>query len=208
MYKTTKAFLCFIMFLSFSASYAHQKSDVKSIKADADSTQTIKPYKSNEIKVYKSKEIEPYKSSTIEIYKSKTIQPDKSGSEVKSENTSNTKSNSGNTGKNEVSSLIGVWHTNVPGAVYQTPSNVQGYDKLHVSSGVKSGDLIINSNGTYKWNSYGGKSGRWMRGDKEYPVVLIDNQEHKKWKVGLDQNHSGGRDIIIWDGYVWYNGKR
>lgn len=101
-----------------------------------------------------------------------------------------------------------VWRTRIPGAVWTSPSGYAGYDWLHVSTGVSVGDLIIRPNGTYVWNSYGGKSGRWVRGDAEYPIVLIDTAENRRWKVGIDPRHTGGRDIVLWDGYYWYDGRR
>ncbi|HTH15207.1 MAG TPA: hypothetical protein VL974_01030 [Magnetospirillum sp.] len=103
-------------------------------------------------------------------------------------------------------SLFGVWHTAVPGGVWQTPSAVPGWDTLHIAPGVRSGDLTIAPNGRYVWNSYGGKSGRWEMGDGEYPIVLIDQVEHKRWRVGPDRR-SNGR-IYIWDGFVSYVGTR
>ena len=103
-------------------------------------------------------------------------------------------------------SLLGVWHTAVPGGVWQTPSAVPGYDMLHVAPGVRSGDLTISPNGRYVWNSYGGKTGQWVAGDAKYPVVLIDTVERKRWRVGPDRR-SPGR-IYIWDGFISYVGTR
>lgn len=106
-------------------------------------------------------------------------------------------------------SLIGTWQTNVPGAVYIIPGSSRYYDVLHVSAGGPKGLLRIHANGRYTWNTYGGKRGRWLRSnDPAYPVVLVDNAEHKKWKVGCDPKHTGGRDIVIWDDYVNYDGRR
>lgn len=100
---------------------------------------------------------------------------------------------------------FGVWRTRIPGAVWTSPSGYRGYDWLHVSAGVSAGDLIIRPNGTYVWASYGGKSGRWVRGDDPgYPIVLIDTVENRQWKVGIDPQHTGGRDIIVWDGNSFY----
>lgn len=101
--------------------------------------------------------------------------------------------------------FFGVWRTNVPGAVWTSPSGYQGYDWLHARAGVSAGDLIIRPNGTYVWNSYGGKSGRWVRGDSpEFPVVLIDTVENRRWVIGVDPKHTGGRDIVVWDGNSFY----
>lgn len=105
---------------------------------------------------------------------------------------------------------FGVWRTRIPGAVWTSPSGYRGYDWLHVSAGVSAGDLIIKPNGTYVWASYGGKAGRWTRSDDAgYPIVLIDTVENRQWKVGLDPKHTGGRDIIVWDGgSFYYDGRK
>jgi hypothetical protein len=104
---------------------------------------------------------------------------------------------------------FGVWRTNIPGAVWTSPSGYQGREWLHVSAGAAAGDLIIKPDGTYVWASYGGKRGRWIAGDAEYPIVLIDTSENRKWRVGADAKHTGGRDIMIWDGNsFYYNGRK
>ncbi|HLO75396.1 MAG TPA: hypothetical protein VK196_02945 [Magnetospirillum sp.] len=108
--------------------------------------------------------------------------------------------------KQDAGALMGVWHTGVSGGVWQTPSAVPGYNTLHVSPGVRAGDLTIDPSGRYVWNSYGGKTGRWEPGDSEYPIVLIDTAEHRRWKVGPDQRHPGR--IFIWDGVYTYVGSR
>ncbi|TRW95586.1 hypothetical protein [Candidatus Methylobacter oryzae] len=105
------------------------------------------------------------------------------------------------------SALYGVWRTSIPGAVWTSPGTYT--DWLHVSTGIAVGDLIIRPDGTYIWNSYGGKSGNWVRGDSDYPVVLIDTVENKQWKVSTDSKHTGGRDIVIWDGrFLYYDGRK
>jgi hypothetical protein len=103
---------------------------------------------------------------------------------------------------------FGVWHTNVPGAVWTTPSEVQGYDRLRARPGALAGDLVINPNGTYTWNSYGGKSGRWVHGDAESPIVLIDTAENRRWGV-LPDKTTRGREIYLYDGSSFsYRGRR
>lgn len=172
----------------------------------------ISVHKAKEIDVYKGKEIDTYKSKNIDTYKSGTVKPGSAGTTHSTPKTTDTKESNKNkspeVSKNNIESLIGRWHTRIPGAVWQTPSGRDGYDNLHVSSGLKSGDLVIYSNGTYIWNSYGGKKGNWVKGDSEYPIVLIDKSENKKWRVGYDSKHTGGRDIIIWEGNYWYEGRR
>jgi len=105
--------------------------------------------------------------------------------------------------------FFGVWRTSIPGAVWESPSGYPGRSWLHVAAGVAVGDLIIRPDGSYLWNSYGGKSGRWERGDADYPLVLIDTVERRRWKVGADPRHTGGRDIILWDDNAYhYDGRR
>lgn len=108
------------------------------------------------------------------------------------------------TGAGDLNYYFRVWRTRIPGAVWTSPSGYRGHDWLHVSAGVAVGDLIIRPDGTYVWNSYGGKKGQWVRGDAEYPIVLIDTAEHRQWKVSVDPRHAGGRDIIVWDGNSFY----
>lgn len=105
---------------------------------------------------------------------------------------------------------FGVWRTRIPGAVWTSPSGYQGYDWLHVRAGASAGDLIIRPDGTYVWNSYGGKSGRWVRGESAaFPVVLIDTAENRRWQVGADPKRTGGRDIVVWDGNSFsYDGRK
>ena len=105
--------------------------------------------------------------------------------------------------------LIGGWRTRVPGAVWASPSGFRGLDWLHSSAGAAAGDLIIRPDHTYVWAAWGGKKGSWEAGDHDYPVVLVDGTERKRWKVGLDPKHTGGRDIMVWDGNAtWYDGRR
>jgi hypothetical protein len=105
-----------------------------------------------------------------------------------------------------VGALLGVWQTNIPGAVYTTPSGRPGYDIQVVSSGAAAGLLRLNRDGTYGWNSYGGKKGRWVEtGQSDYPLQIIDIVENKRWKVGWDPRT---QTLTIWDGQVWYNGRK
>lgn len=105
--------------------------------------------------------------------------------------------------------LYGVWRTRVGGAVWTSPTGYDGTAWLHVGMGVAVGDLIIRPDHTYLWNAWGGKRGRWVQGDADYPVVLIDTAEDRRWRVGFDPHHTGGRDIVVWDGqYYSYDGRR
>lgn len=103
----------------------------------------------------------------------------------------------------EAREVMGEWMTNIPGVAYETPSQVDGYNTLNVSPGVRDGALIIHPDATYEWSAYGGKTGAWKGGDADYPVVLIDTVENKEWRVGLDRGK-----LVIWDGSVWYEGVR
>lgn len=104
----------------------------------------------------------------------------------------------------DVRAFFGVWHTNVPGAVWTTTSNQTGYDRLHVSAGVAAGSLVIKANGTYTWASYGGKSGKWEQGGADSPIVLIDTVEKRRWQISFDRQHPDGKHIYIWDGNAYY----
>ena len=103
----------------------------------------------------------------------------------------------------EAKDILGEWMTSIPGVAYETPSQVDGYNTLNVSPGVRDGALLINPDGTYEWSAYGGKTGAWKAGDADYPVVLIDTVENKEWRVGLDRGK-----LVIWDGSIWYEGVR
>jgi hypothetical protein len=68
-----------------------------------------------------------------------------------------------------------------------TPSGRSGYDILHVSSGAAGGLLKLNRDGTYSWNSYGGKSGKWVEtGRAGEPIEIIDTVENRRWGVRLE----------------------
>lgn len=109
-------------------------------------------------------------------------------------------------GSSGAAALLGVWQTNIPGVAYTTPSSQPGYDILHVSSGAAAGLLRLDANGSYSWNSYGGKRGKWVQtGDAEYPIEIIDTVENKRWRVGLDPKSS---ELIVWSGSFWYRGRR
>jgi hypothetical protein len=104
--------------------------------------------------------------------------------------------------------FFGVWRTRIPGAVWSSPSGYRGYDWLSVRAAVNVGDLIIRPDGTYVWNSGGGKAGRWERGRGDWPIVLIDTVEKRRWMVSADRMHTGGRDIVVSDGNSSFDGRR
>jgi hypothetical protein len=56
-----------------------------------------------------------------------------------------------------------------------------------VSSGAAGGLLKLNRDGTYSWNSYGGKSGKWVEtGRAGEPIEIIDTVENRRWGVRLE----------------------
>ncbi len=50
-------------------------------------------------------------------------------------------------------SLLGVWSTMVPGAVWTSPSAFPGWQTLHIRPGALAGLLVIYPNGRYVWNA-------------------------------------------------------
>jgi hypothetical protein len=94
--------------------------------------------------------------------------------------------------------FLGVWRTRVPGAAWRSPTGYAGYDWQHARSGLNAGDLIIKPDGTFVWNVHGGASGRWERGDRESPIVLVDRDE-RRWRIAADPRRTGGRDIVVRD---------
>lgn len=105
--------------------------------------------------------------------------------------------------------LTGAWSTSVPGAVWQSPSAIPGWNTLHVSPGALAGLLVIYPDGRYVWNAYGGKRGHWRpSGDPEYPVLLDDRAERRLWKVGPNLRRPGRIFIVESNGYFYYEGWR
>jgi hypothetical protein len=108
--------------------------------------------------------------------------------------------------------FMGLYHYWVPGTAYTTPDYTNEKEVLHTSagSGVLPGDIRIEANGTYTWNSsWEAKviKGEWRTtNDKAYPLELVSAQEGKNWKIGKATD--GSADILVWDGSTWYNGKK
>lgn len=198
----------------------YQAQDIKPYQA-----QDIKPYRAQEIKSYGGQDIQPYAAQDLQPHQTQEVQVN-SAKDIAPQSASggSTVSNvapapvAGNMpspqprsskkqkGVSGAKALLGLWQTNIPGAVYTTPSGLAGYDTLHVSSGVAAGLLKINPNGTYSWNSYGGKKGKWVEsGDAEYPIEIIDTVENRRWRVGYS---SSKRALLIWSGSFWYEGQR
>jgi hypothetical protein len=198
--------------------------------------QEIQPARSQDIQQYNSGNIKPYKSQRTETFKSKDVNPSAADSPKiqKSENPGSTNTNiatikstetSEDTGKDhgknysatadaapaEISgSYFGLYQYWVPGASYTTPDYTNNQLVIHNSSGtgVLPGGIRINGDGTFIWNSsWDGKviRGKWRKtGDGGYPIEMINAQEGKNWKVGKGDDGN----IIIWDGFTWYNGKK
>lgn len=153
--------------------------------------QEIKPYQASEIKPFHADEVKPYQPAEV-----KTAAPAREATAR-----SPRQATAGTT------ELLGAWQSSVSGAVWTSPSSFPGFESLHISPGALAGLLVIYPDGSYVWNSYGGKKGRWMRSDRsDYPLVLEDTVENKRWLVGLDQRT---QRLTIWDGNaISYTAKR
>lgn len=101
-----------------------------------------------------------------------------------------------------VGSVFGVWHTNLPGTSYASAIDVPGFYMLNLRPGIAPGDLTIDPNGAYVWNSIRGTNGHWSRSRKRL-VVLNDDVAGKHWTVKLDHDH-----LKIVSGDTTYIGRR
>jgi hypothetical protein len=114
--------------------------------------------------------------------------------------------------KREAVNLVGLYQYWVPGTSYTVSDYTNDKQVIRTSagSGVLPGNLKINPNGTYIWNSsWDGKiiKGNWkLIRDPDYQLELINAQEGKNWKVG--KSNDQGIAILIWNGSTWYNGKK
>lgn len=151
------------------------------------SAQDIQPFQAQEVKPYQAAEVKP-------------VQPP-----APARRDTPPQAQAAPAGAGE---LLGAWQSSVRGAVWTSPSSIPGWDKLHIAPGALAGLLVIYPNGNYVWNAYGGKAGKWTTsGDPDYPIVLDDRSENKRWKVGLDRA-SPGR-IWIYDGNsISYSARR
>lgn len=183
----------------------------------------IEPYRAEQIQVYRGSSIEPYQADTVRPYVANSVKEQKPAPMIQPEAgriverqgvvhlnpapaASVLEKAAPINGSQGAKSVIGIWQTNIPGVVYTSPSGLPGYDILHVSTGAAAGLLRINANGTYTWNSYGGKKGKWMSSnDPEYPIEIIDTVENRRWRVGY--NASKGV-LYVWDGSIWYEGRK
>jgi hypothetical protein len=164
----------------------------------------IEPYKAPDVKPYKAQGIKPVEAEGIKQFKADDIKPwqPPARTTTQAEPTPDAKHAA------EVRSLLGAWQSSVSGAVWTSPSDIPGWSKLNVSPGALAGLLVIYPDGTYIWNAYGGKRGRWTPTSRSgYSIALEDHVEHKTWFVG-PQNIAPDR-IYIWDGNAYhYTGRR
>jgi hypothetical protein len=102
-------------------------------------------------------------------------------------------------------SVFGVWHTDLPGTPYASAIDVPGYYMLNVRPGIAPGDLTIDPNGAYAWNSIRGTAGHWMKNPRrpEVLAVLVDSVLGKQWTITLVDDH-----IKIQNGSTVYIGRR
>lgn len=99
--------------------------------------------------------------------------------------------------------FLGVWHTNREGIGYNAAIDVPGAYLLDHPAGTAAGDLTIDSNGFYVWNTLNGLTGPWIKGDRERPLVLFDEASHRRWKLRLVNGQ-----LIIEDQGDAYSGHR
>ncbi|MFD2365333.1 hypothetical protein [Pseudoduganella sp. GCM10020061] len=160
--------------------------------------QDIAPFQAQAVKPYQAQDIKPYQPGAVE----QEPRREEARPPARSEAPASTQVSA------NVRGLLGAWQSGVSGAVWTSPSSIPGWENLHISPGAMAGLLVIYPNGTYVWNSYGGKKGRWSTSnDTDYPIVLDDRVENKKWQVGFDRA-SPGR-IWIYDGNsISYSAKR
>jgi hypothetical protein len=102
-------------------------------------------------------------------------------------------------------SLFGIWHTNLPGTPYASAIDVPGYYMMNIRPGIAPGDLTIDPNGAYAWNSIRGTAGRWMKNPRrpEVLAVLIDSVLGKQWTITMVDGH-----LKIENGSTIYIGRR
>lgn len=101
----------------------------------------------------------------------------------------------------DVSLFLGVWRTNIAGAVWASPTGYQGSNWAYMTAGVALGDLIIKPDGTYVWMWPSRKNGRWevQPSTAPYPLLLIDEDENRRWHLGWSNSYSG-QQLYITDG--------
>lgn len=110
----------------------------------------------------------------------------------------------------DIAALLGVWRTNIPGAVWASPTGYQGSNWNYMNVGVALGDLIIKPDGSYVWMWPNRKAGRWemQPPNAPYPLVLIDEEENRRWHVGLGNAYLGQQLYITDGGPRIHSGRR
>lgn len=114
------------------------------------------------------------------------------------------------TAARDIAALLGVWDTNVPSSVITRYSRALDREFVSVAPGARGRLLKIKPDGTWVWQSYGGKRGTWRRNPdpKGYPILLDDPSENATWGVGPDTRDSRGDIIIQKASGVYYVGRR
>jgi hypothetical protein len=175
------------------------------LAATSVAAQDIKPFRAQDVQpVRPAQSIEPVRAQDAQRLPAPS--PDQRRLTGESRGRDEPLPNPAHTQAGGAAALLGLWQTNIPGVVYTTPSSRRGYDVLHVSSGAAGGLLELNRDGTYKWNSYGGKHGRWVEtGRSENPIEIIDTWENRRWDVRLEPKTG---EIVLQSGSIWYLGRR
>jgi hypothetical protein len=181
------------------------------------SAQDIKPFQAQSVQpVRPAQSIEPYRAQDVQparpaqevqlVRPTQNVQPAPIQQDQRNFRTERQTTRQQAQASGSLAAYLGTWQTNIPGVAYTTPSGRPGYDILHVSSGAAGGLLVLNRNGTYKWNSYGGKTGKWVEtGRSADPIEIIDTVENRRWGVRMDSNTG---EIILQSGSIYYYGRR
>jgi flagellar basal body-associated protein FliL len=129
---------------------------------------------------------------------------DTSNSNNTTDTTNNENSNS------ELSFYFDTFQLAVPGVSYTQENSSSNTSTTYTSTGVQSGAIKINSDGTYIWNStWDGKiiNGNWQEsGDSAYPIRILQGEEGKDWLLG--KSDQSGSDIYLLNGSIWKVGVR
>lgn len=105
----------------------------------------------------------------------------------------------------DVSHLFNTYQVYIQGSTYT--QDIGDYYVTTSSIGALAGGLMVQSNGTYVWNTPGKLiKGKWRKTkDKYYPIELLKGDMGKNWKVGESKNRFG--EIYLWDGSTWQNAR-
>jgi hypothetical protein len=98
--------------------------------------------------------------------------------------------------------FYGIFSTYVPGTSWSEGG------ATWVSTGAKGTAIGIAPNHVWRWH---GLRGHWRTtGESDYPLVLRHALDGHDWKVGKAVGAAGctRSQIVLWDGYTWYCGRR